>query len=493
MSETIWSLVPPLITIALALYTKEVYISLIVGILTGALMFCNFNVISAIDTMFTIMEAKVGGNVNILVFLVLLGILVAAISRSGASKAYGEWAARSIKGKASALFVTSFLGMLIFIDDYFNCLTVGTVMRPVTDKFKVTRAKLAYIIDATAAPICIIAPVSSWAAAVSSSLPEDSKIDGFQLFLQTIPYNYYAWFTLIFLMFLIWSGKDFATMAAFEKKYGTEVLVPAEYQNEEAERIAGKGKIIDLVLPLFVLIAGCIFGMLYTGGILEGAGVAQAFADCNSSKGLVIGSFMALAFTFFLYVPRGVLQFNLFCECFSMGFKAMTPALFILCLAWSLSGICGEEYLNIGGYVSQVVGNNATLGMFLPAMFFLVAIGLAFATGTSWGTFGILIPIVLAVIGDYHELTVVTIAAVLAGAVGGDHVSPISDTTILASAGAQCNHLDHVGTQIPYVLVVSVCCFLAYIVAGVCGSGMTGLFAGLGALVVAMIIVYKKA
>ena len=493
MSQTIWSLVPPLITIALALYTKEVYISLIVGILTGALMFCDFNFISAIDTMFTIMESKVGGNVNILVFLVLLGILVAAISRSGASKAYGEWAARSIKGKASALFVTSFLGMLIFIDDYFNCLTVGTVMRPVTDKFKITRAKLAYIIDATAAPICIIAPVSSWAAAVSSSLPEDSKIDGFQLFLQTIPYNYYAWFTLAFLMFLIWSGKDFATMAAFEKKYGTDVLVPAEYQDEETGKISGNGKIIDLVLPLAVLIAGCVFGMLYTGGILEGAGVAQAFADCNSSKGLVIGSFMALTFTFFLYVPRGVLRFNVFCECFSAGFKAMTPALFILCLAWSLSGICGEDYLNIGGYVSQVVGNNATLGMFLPAMFFLVAIGLAFATGTSWGTFGILIPIVLAVIGDYNELTVVTIAAVLAGAVGGDHVSPISDTTILASAGAQCNHLDHVGTQIPYVLVVSACCLIAYVVAGVCGSGMTGLFAGLGALVVAMFVVYKKA
>ncbi len=493
MSQTIWSLVPPLITIALALYTKEVYVSLIVGILTGALMFCDFNVISAIDTMFTIMEAKVGGNVNILVFLVLLGILVAAISKSGASKAYGEWAARNIKGKASALFVTSFLGMLIFIDDYFNCLTVGTVMRPVTDKFKITRAKLAYIIDATAAPICIIAPVSSWAAAVSSSLPEDSKIDGFQLFLQTIPYNYYAWFTLAFLMFLIWSGKDFATMAAYEKKYGTEVLVPAEYQDEETGKISGNGKIIDLVLPLAVLIAGCVFGMLYTGGILEGAGVAQAFADCNSSKGLVIGSFMALAFTFFLYVPRGVLQFNNFCECFSIGFKAMTPALFILCLAWSLSGICGEDYLNIGGYVSQVVGNNATLGMFLPAMFFLVAIGLAFATGTSWGTFGILIPIVLAVIGDYNEITVVTIAAVLAGAVGGDHVSPISDTTILASAGAQCNHLDHVATQIPYVLVVSACCLLAYIVAGVTASGMTGLFAGLGALACAMAVVYKKA
>jgi len=246
-------------------------------------------------------------------------------------------------------------------------------------------------------------------------------------------------------------------------------------------------------LPLAILIAGCVFGMLYTGGILEGAGVAQAFADCNSSKGLVIGSFMALAFTFFLYVPRGILQFNNFCECFSIGFKAMTPALFILCLAWSLSGICGGDYLNIGGYVSKVVGDNATLGMFLPAMFFLVAIGLAFATGTSWGTFGILIPIVLAVIGDYNEITVVTIAAVLAGAVGGDHVSPISDTTILASAGAQCNHLDHVATQIPYVLVVSACCLLAYIVAGVTASGMTGLFAGLGALACAMAVVYKKA
>lgn len=493
MSQTVWSLVPPLITIALALYTKEVYISLIIGILTGALMFCEFNFISAIDTMFTIMEAKVGGNVNILVFLVLLGILVAAISKSGASKAYGEWAARSIKGKASALFVTSFLGMLIFIDDYFNCLTVGTVMRPVTDKFKVTRAKLAYIIDATAAPICIIAPVSSWAAAVSSSLPEDSKIDGFQLFLQTIPYNYYAWFTLAFLMFLIWSGKDFATMAAYEKKYGTDVLVPEEYKDNDAETITGNGKIIDLVLPLAVLIAGCVFGMLYTGGILEGAGVAQAFADCNSSKGLVIGSFMALIFTFLLYVPRGVLVFNKFCECFSIGFKAMTPALFILCLAWSLSGVCGEEYLNIGGYVSQIVDANASIGMFLPAMFFLVAIGLAFATGTSWGTFGILIPIVLAVIGDYNELTVVTIAAVLAGAVGGDHVSPISDTTILASAGAQCNHLDHVETQIPYVLVVSACCLFAYIVAGVTASGMTGLVAGLGALALCMFVVLKKA
>lgn len=492
MSETIWSLVPPLITIALALYTKEVYISLIIGILTGALMFCNFNLVMAIDTMFTIMEEKVGGNVNILVFLVLLGIIVATISKSGASKAYGEWAANNIKGKRSSLFVTSFLGMLIFIDDYFNCLTVGTVMRPVTDKFKVTRAKLAYIIDATAAPICIIAPVSSWAAAVSSSLPENSNIDGFQLFLQTIPFNLYAWLTLFFLMFLIWTGKDFSAMAAFEEKYGNEVNVPDEYKDEEVEKIEGDGKIFDLILPLVVLIAGCVFGMLYTGGIMEGAGVADAFANCNSSKGLVIGSFGALVFAFLLYVPRGVLRFEKFCECFSMGFKAMTPALFILCLAWTLSGVCGEEYLNIGGYVGKLVDANATIGMFLPAMFFVVAIGLAFATGTSWGTFGILIPIVLAVVGEVNDMAIVTISAVLAGAVGGDHVSPISDTTILASAGAQCNHIDHVSTQIPYVLVVSTCCFIGYLAAGIMGSGWMGVAVAVACMLCCMAYIYSK-
>ncbi len=493
MSETIWSLVPPIITIALALYTKEVYISLIIGILTGALMFCNFNFIMAIDTMFSIMEAKVGGNVNILVFLVLLGIIVAAIAKSGASKAYGEWAAQNIKGKRSALFVTSFLGMLIFIDDYFNCLTVGTVMRPVTDKFKVTRAKLAYIIDATAAPICIIAPVSSWAAAVSSSLPENSNIDGFQLFLQTIPFNLYAWLTLFFLMFLIWLNKDFFTMAAYEAKYGDKVEIPEEYRDEEATKIEGNGQICDLVMPLVVLIAGCIFGMLYTGGILEGASVADAFANCNSSKGLVIGSFGALVFAFLLYVPRGVLKFAKFCECFSLGFKAMTPALFILCLAWTLSGVCGEEYLNIGGYVGKIVDANATIGMFLPAMFFLVAIGLAFATGTSWGTFGILIPIVLAVVGEVNDMAIVTISAVLAGAVGGDHVSPISDTTILASAGAQCNHIDHVSTQIPYVLVVSVCCFFGYLAAGIMSSGWAGVAVAFGCMLGCMAYIYSKA
>lgn len=490
MVESAWSLLPPIITIVLALATKEVYMSLIVGIFVGALMFTGFDLLAAIDTFFAIMSDKVGGNVYILVFLVLLGIIVAAIARSGASRAYGEWAASVIRGKRSSLLVTSILGVVIFIDDYFNCLTVGTVMRPVTDKFNVTRAKLAYIIDATAAPICIIAPVSSWAAAVSSSLPEDSAIDGFSLFLQTIPFNMYAWFTIIFMLFLIWTGKDFAAMKTLEKKSGGKLVIPEEYKEEKMEAV-GNGKILDLLLPLIVLIGGCIFGMLYTGGILDGASVSDAFANCESARGLVIGSFIALVFTFLLYVPRGVLRFGKFCECFNQGFRAMTPAIFILCLAWSLSGVCGEDYLNIGGYVGGIVSNNATVGMFMPAVFFLVAIGLAFATGTSWGTFGILIPIALAVVSTDPHLLVVTVAAVLAGAVGGDHVSPISDTTILASAGAQCSHIDHVSTQVPYVIVVATCSFLGYLVAGIAGSGWIGVVAGFVILAIAMAYIYK--
>ena len=468
MAETAWSLVPPVITIVLALVTKEVYMSLAIGIFIGAFMFTGFNFLGAIDTMFDIMSNKVGGNVNILVFLVLLGIIVSAIQKSGASQAYGNYAARKINGKRSALLVTFFLGLLIFIDDYFNCLTVGTVMRPVTDKFKITRAKLAYIIDATAAPICIIAPVSSWAAAVSSSLPENSGIDGFSLFLHTIPLNLYAWLTIIFMLFIIFLNKDFSRMAAFEKESGSTLVIPAEYADNESTAPVGNGRIMDLVFPLLVLIGSCIFGMLYTGGILEGKSVIDAFAECNSAKGLVMGSFMALD-----------------------GFKQMASAIFILCLAWTLSGVCGESYLNIGGYVGGVVSGNQTVAVMLPAMFFLVALGLAFATGTSWGTFGILIPIVLAITGTNMNLATMTVAAVLAGAVGGDHVSPISDTTILASAGAQCNHIDHVSTQIPYVLCVSSCCVAGYIVAGVTGEGLLGTFSGIILLILMMAGIYK--
>lgn len=491
MTETIWSIVPPVITIILALLTKEVYMSLIIGILSGAFLFTGFDLLVSIETMFAIMADKIGNNVNILVFLVLLGILVALITKSGASKAYGEWATRRIKTKRSSLLVTTLLGGLIFVDDYFNCLTVGTVMRPVTDKFKVTRAKLAYIIDATAAPICIIAPVSSWAAAVGSSLPEGSSIDGFSLFIQTIPFNLYAILTIIFMLYIIISGRDFSAMAEYERKNKGEVIVPKEYEDSEL-KVNGKGKIIDLLLPLFVLIVSCVLAMLYTGGILKGVSIAEAFADCNSAKSLVLGSFIALVFTFLLYIPRKVITFNAFCESFNQGFKAMTPAIFILCLAWTLSGICSDKYLNIGGYVGQIVNANAMIGMFLPAVFFLVALGLAFATGTSWGTFGILIPIAIAVLGTESQLLVLTVAAILAGAVAGDHISPISDTTILASAGAQCNHIDHVRTQIPYVMIVSSCCFVSYLIAGFMQNGWIGLVCGLGLLSVTLVYLYNR-
>ena len=483
MAATAWSILPPVITIVLALWTKEVYMSLIIGIFSGALLFTGGNILESILTMFTVMSDKVGSNVNILVFLVILGILVAAISRSGATRAYGEWASKTIKGQRSALLLTALLGIVIFIDDYFNCLTVGTVMRPVTDKLKVARTKLAYIIDATAAPVCIIAPVSSWAAAVGSSLPEDSTIDGFSLFLQTIPFNLYAWLTILFMLFIIWTARDFAAMGESIRENSKKFVIPKEYADAEqksADMELGHGKIIDLILPLIVLIAACIYGMLYTGGIHEGRTIAEAFANCDSAKSLVLGSFIAFVFTGFLYLPRRIISFNAFCDSFGWGFKAMTPAIFILCLAWTLSGICSKDYLNLGGFVGAIVSTHASIIMFLPPIFFLVASGLAFATGTSWGTFGILIPIAIAVLGmNDPSMLVVCVAAVLSGAVCGDHASPISDTTILASAGAQCHHIDHVSTQLPYVGVVATCSFFGYIVDGLTeglGEGFDLLF-----------------
>lgn len=496
MAATAWSILPPVITIVLALWTKEVYMSLIIGIFSGALLFTGGNILESILTMFTVMSDKVGSNVNILVFLVILGILVAAISRSGATRAYGEWASKTIKGQRSALLLTALLGIVIFIDDYFNCLTVGTVMRPVTDKLKVARTKLAYIIDATAAPVCIIAPVSSWAAAVGSSLPDDSTIDGFSLFLQTIPFNLYAWLTILFMIFIIWTGRDFAAMGESIRENSKKFVIPKEYADAEqksADMELGHGKIIDLILPLIVLIAACVYGMLYTGGIHEGKTIAEAFANCDSAKSLVLGSFIAFVFTGFLYLPRRIISFNAFCDSFGWGFKAMTPAIFILCLAWTLSGICSKDYLNLGGFVGAIVSTHASIIMFLPPIFFLVASGLAFATGTSWGTFGILIPIAIAVLGmNDPSMLVVCVAAVLSGAVCGDHASPISDTTILASAGAQCHHIDHVSTQLPYVGVVATCSFFGYIVDGLTENGWLGLLTGIICLAIAMAVIRAR-
>lgn len=477
MDATFWALMPPIVAIVLALITKEVYVSLLIGILAGGLFYANFNVLDALETTFSIMSERVGSNTNIIIFLVLLGMLVALMSKSGASKAYGNWASRSIKTKRGALFATAGLGALIFVDDYFNCLTVGTVMRPVTERYKISKAKLAYIIDATAAPVCIIAPISSWAAAVGSSLPESSSLDGFNLFLQTIPFNLYALLTIIMVVFMIALQFDFGKMKKAEAHPELGAAMFEEIDDSQGQN--RKGRVFDLVVPIVTLIVLCIAAMLYTGGILKGESIAGAFANCDSSLSLVFGSFFTIVLVFLLYIPRKVISFTEFASSLVEGFKAMVPAILILTLAWTLSGVCGENYLNAGGYVSQVVNDNQMAHTLMPGVFFLIALGLAFATGTSWGTFGILIPITIAIFGDMGgQIMVLTVAAVLAGAVCGDHISPISDTTILASTGANCNHIEHVSTQMPYALLVAACCLVGYIVAGFTTNGWLGLGVG---------------
>jgi Na+/H+ antiporter NhaC len=488
LSATIWALLPPIIAIVLALLTKEVYSSLAIGIFSGAMLYCNFHPIMAIETSFDIMGDKISGNIDILLFLVFLGIIVALVTKSGASAAYGNWASRVITNSRSALFATSCLGMLIFVDDYFNCLTVGTVMRPVTDRYKITRAKLAYIIDATAAPICIIAPISSWAAAVGSSLPEDSTIDGFSLFLKTIPFNFYALFTLIFVVFMIVTGIDFSKMKELELSGETGIDTSAA--GDEITEF-GKGTVKDLVLPILFLIGSCVVFMLYTGGLFQGENLVNAFSNCSSARSLVLGSFLTIIFIFVLYIPRKIITFNEFCDCFTRGFKAMTSAIMILCLAWTLSGICSDDYLNVGGFVSELVAANTFISSLIPFLFFLIALGLAFSTGTSWGTFGILIPIAIAVFG-YNDMLVLSVAAILSGSVCGDHISPISDTTILSSAGAQCNHIIHVSTQIPYALVVACCSGMGFLVAGLSGKEFLGFLVGIALLAIACSVIYKK-
>lgn len=491
MSGTVFSLIPPIAAIALALITKEVYLSLMIGILSGALLFTGFHPVLAVETMLSIMGDKIGGNINILLFLSFLGILVSMITGSGASRAYGNWASGTIKSKRGALLATTLLGSVIFVDDYFNCLTVGAVMRPVTDRYHVTRAKLAYVIDATAAPVCIIAPVSSWAAAVGSSLPQNSGIDGFSLFLSTIPFNLYAIFSILFLLFIIIRDVDFGAMKSYEKLVETEGEEIIEEDN--AVLVGGRGTVADLLLPIGILILLCVLAMLYTGGILDGVGIAQAFAACDSAKSLALGSFFTLIITFLLYRVRKVSSFEALCGSFPAGIKSMVSAIMILSLAWTLSGVCSGEYLNIGGYVEQMIAGSAAVASLLPVIFFLTAMGLAFSTGTSWGTFGILIPIAAAVLsgGELKQMSF-AVAAILAGAVCGDHISPISDTTILASAGAGCRHISHVSTQIPYALCVALCCVLGYTAGGILRNGWYGLLSGFILLAAVLTVVERK-
>lgn len=491
MTASFWALVPALAAIILALVTKEVYFSLFCGILAGALFLSGFHILPALETIISILSDKIGGNINILIFLIVLGMIVALLQRSGSAKAYGEWAGNKISSKRGALGLSAGLGILIFVDDYFNCLTVGTVMKPITDKFKISRAKLAYIIDATAAPICIIAPISSWAAAVSSSLPEGSSIDGFNLFLKTIPFNFYALLTIIMIVFLIATNLDFCKMRKAEQELEDKTRADEEQQTELL--VNTRGRVIDLIAPVIILIIFCMYFMLFTGGIHHGASIIDAFANCDASLSLVFGSAFTLAFIALLYLPRKIISFSDFNACLTEGFKAMVPAILILCFAWTLSGISGEGYLDAGAYVSQLIETHQMSFGLVPFIFYLVALGLSFATGTSWGTFAILIPIIATIFGGVEtQLFVLSVAACLAGAVNGDHISPISDTTILSSAGAGCKHLDHVATQIPYSLLVTIPSLIGFGVAGFTENGYLGFAVATGILIVSLILIRIK-
>ena len=474
--STIASLLPPVIAIALALITKEVYSSLFVGIAIGALLYSNGNLELFLNTFLyhedggMITKLADSWSEGILVFLVVLGIMVALMNKVGGSAAFGQWASQNIKTRVGAQLSTIALGVLIFVDDYFNCLTVGSVMRPVTDRHQVSRAKLAYLIDATAAPVCIIAPVSSWAAAVTSSVPQGSDINGFTMFLNTIPYNFYAIVTLLMMFLITVLNFDFGPMKMHEEnaiKGDLFTTASRPYGDVDEEITTPNGSVIDLVLPIAVLIICCIIGMVYTGGYFAGESFVDAFASANASKGLVLGSTVTFFFVFCFYMVRNVMTFNEFTDCIPAGFRAMVAPIMILTLAWTLSGMTG--LLGAKYYVHDLVAGSAgLLKMFLPAIIFVVAMFLSFSTGTSWGTFAILIPVVCNVFGagDTYEMLVISIAACLSGAVCGDHCSPISDTTIMASAGAHSDHVNHVSTQLPYALTAAAVSITGYVIAG---------------------------
>lgn len=469
MYASFWALVPPVVAIVLALITKEVYSSLFVGIVIGGLFWSGF---SFENTVLHVFQDGIVGvltdsyNMGILVFLVILGIMVCMMNKAGGSAAFGRWASVHIKTRIGAQLATIVLGVLIFIDDYFNCLTVGSVMRPITDKHQVSRAKLAYLIDATAAPVCIIAPISSWAAAVTGFVEGE---DGFSIFLRAIPFNYYALLTILTMVLLVVLKVDYGSMRVHEDNalrgdiYTTPDRPYADAQDDVVEE---KGGVIDLVFPILVLIGCCIIGMLYSGGFFSGVSFVEAFSASDASVGLMLGSFFAFVITVIFYALRRVLKFTDSMACIPDGFKAMVPAILILTFAWTLKAM--TDSLGAAEYVAGVMETAATgLVNFLPAIIFLVGCFLAFATGTSWGTFGILIPIVVAVFqGTNETMMIISISACMAGAVCGDHCSPISDTTIMASAGAQCNHVNHVSTQLPYAMTVAAVSFVTYVIAG---------------------------
>lgn len=476
---TLWSLFPPVIAIGLALITKEVYSSLFVGILSGGIIYAVASGTGFEGTFKAVVQDGLitnlsnAYNVGILVFLVVLGIIVVLMNKAGGSRAYGEWAAAHIKSRRGVALSTFFLGVLIFVDDYFNCLTVGSVMRPITDKHNISRSKLAYLIDSTAAPICIIAPISSWAAAVSGTV---EGVNGISLFINTIPYNLYAFLTILMVIFISVSDTDYGPMKIHEDnaKNGDIFTTKNNTYEQDAQPVTERGRVIDLILPVAVLIVFCVVGMIYTGGFFSGTDFVTAFANCDAAYGLSLGSISALIVIIAYYMLRRVLKFNECMDSIAAGFKQMVPAILILTFAWTLKTM--TNHLEAGAFVSGVVQSATALSVLLPVILFVVAIGLAFATGTSWGTFGILIPIVTSVFeaelanvsqtGEIPSMVIICISACLAGAVCGDHCSPISDTTIMASTGAQCDHVNHVSTQLSYALTVAAVCVVGYLLSG---------------------------
>lgn len=488
---TAWSLLPPVIAIVLALITKEVYSSLFVGILAGGLLYSNFSFEGTVLHIFNggiVSVLSDGYNVGILIFLVILGAMVSLMNRAGGSAAFGRWAAKRIKTRVGAQLATTALGILIFVDDYFNCLTVGSVMRPVTDKHNVSRAKLAYLIDATAAPVCIIAPISSWAAAVASYV-EDGQ--GLTVFIKSIPYNFYAWLTIIMMIGLAVMKIDYGPMAKFEKNAQNGDLFSGKnpYAGMEEDVPEGKGRVLDLVLPIVVLVICCVLGMLYSGNFFTGTSFVDAFSGCDASQGLMLGSAFALVFAIVYYLCRRSMSFREIMNSIPEGFKAMVPAILILTFAWSLKAM--TDSLGATAFVDTTLRASAeSFKALLPAIVFLIGCFIAFSTGTSWGTFGILIPIVLEVFPLTDPHGVVCVSACMAGAVCGDHCSPISDTTIMASAGAQCDHVNHVSTQLPYAITCAAVSCVSYIIAGFVPNAYIALPAAV-ALMLGTLVVIK--
>ena len=496
VQQSFWSLIPPIIAIILALVTKEVYSSLFIGILTGSLLYSGFNFEGTMTHVFSdgiIASLSDSWNVGILIFLVILGTIVQLMNRTGGSAAFGNWATRRIQTREGAQLATIGLGVLIFIDDYFNCLTVGSVMRPVTDKYKVSRAKLAYLIDATAAPVCIIAPISSWAAAVSGFVEGEN---GLALFIKTIPYNYYALLTIAMMVMIVLMHINYGPMAEHEynatEKGDIYTTPDRPYANAEDESQGKVGIVADMLVPIFSLIICCVIGMIYTGGFFSGTNFIDAFAGSDASVGLVLGSFCALIITMVYYLIRNSLSFEEMMGCLPDGFKQMVPAILILTLAWTLNSTTAS--LGAKEFVAGIIANNAAgFANFLPAIIFLIAVGLSFATGTSWGTFGILIPIVVACFQTTDpQLMIIAMSACMAGSVCGDHCSPISDTTIMSSAGAQCNHINHVSTQMPYALTCAAVSAVTYIIAGLIRNAAISLVVGF-VILLAVMFIFKVA